>query len=279
MKILIVEDNSDSRTLLAKQLRSYGHEVTAAANGAEALQQALKETPDMLVTDILMPEMDGYRLCHEWKQNDRLKDIPVVFYTATYTSDEDERFALSLGGSYICKPTEPAVLVDKLAEIFEKARTGASAPSETVPLAPSLFLTEYNKRVVAKLEDKMAQLEREITERKRAQEQLGDAFIDLAETVSRAMGSRDPYTSGHQRRVAELARVTGEKMRLEDDRLQGLYIGALLHDIGKISVPEAILVKPGKLSHEEWSLVRVHALRGYELLQFVHPFRGSRMGR
>ena len=108
---------------------------------------------------------------------------------------------------------------------------------------------------------------RDITERKKAQEQLENSFIDLAETVSRAMESRDPYTSGHQRRVAELARLVGEKMGLDKNRLQGLYIGGLLHDIGKVSTPESILAKPGRLSDEEWSLIHAHTKQGYLILK------------
>jgi putative nucleotidyltransferase with HDIG domain len=104
-------------------------------------------------------------------------------------------------------------------------------------------------------------------ERKKVREQLEYSFIDLAETVSRAMDSRDPYTAGHQRKVAELARLVGEKMGLEENRLQGLYIGGLLHDIGKISTPESILSKPGELTEEEWNLLRAHTKRGYEILK------------
>ena len=103
--------------------------------------------------------------------------------------------------------------------------------------------------------------------RKQAEEQLENSFVNLAETMSRAMESRDPYTSGHQRRVAELARLVGQKMGLDKDRLQGLYIGSLLHDIGKISTPESILSKPGKLTEEEWNLVRSHTKQGYEILK------------
>ena len=108
---------------------------------------------------------------------------------------------------------------------------------------------------------------RDITEIKKFQEQLTRSFIDLAETVSRAMASRDPYTAGHERRVAELARLTGKRMELDEDRLTGLYIGGLLHDIGKISIPESILSKPGKLTEEEWNLLRSHSRRGYEILK------------
>ncbi|MDH5363854.1 MAG: PAS domain S-box protein, partial [Dehalococcoidia bacterium] len=106
----------------------------------------------------------------------------------------------------------------------------------------------------------------DITEQKKSREQLERSFIELAETVSRAMSSRDPYTASHQRRVAELARLVGEKMGLDKDRLRGLYIGGLLHDIGKISTPESILSKPGQLAKEEWALIHAHAMRGYEIL-------------
>jgi len=162
MKILIVEDNEDSRNLLVKQLQlcAYGYEVMAAANGAEALEQALAQPPDIIISDILMPGMDGYQLCQKWKQNERLKNIPFVFYTATYTLDEDEKFALSLGAdTFLVKPTEPDVLVQMLSEIVEKAKSGTLAPAKAAPLEPSIFLTEYTRRVVAKLEDKVAQLE------------------------------------------------------------------------------------------------------------------------
>ena len=108
---------------------------------------------------------------------------------------------------------------------------------------------------------------RDITERKKAEGQLEHSFINLAETVSRAMETRDPYTAGHQRRVAKMARLVGEKMGLDENRLMGLYIGGLLHDIGKVSTPESILSKPGKLSDEEWALIRAHAKRGSEILE------------
>ena len=174
MKVLIVEDNEDGRKLLVKQLRAYGHKVTAAADGAEALEQALRETPDILVTDILMPRMDGYQLCYEWRQNDRLRDIPFVFYTATYTSDEDEEFALSLGANtFIRKPAEPDAFVQILSQVFEKTKAGLLPPPEVVLPEPSLYLTEYNRRLVTKLNEKVAQLEVEIAERKRVEEEIG----------------------------------------------------------------------------------------------------------
>ncbi len=188
MKVLVAEDNEDSRNLLVKQLCALGHEVTAVSNGVDALQQALKEAPDILVTDILMPKMDGYQLCHEWKRNERLVDVPFIFYTATYTLEEDEKFALSLGASaFIRKPTEPDVFIKKLLEIFEKAKSGLLRPPEIAPPELSLYLSEYNKRIVTKLEKKMLDLESEVAIRMQAESELRHARQEW-ENIFQAIG-------------------------------------------------------------------------------------------
>jgi len=180
MKILVVEDTEDSRNLLVKQLHAYGYQVMSTANGAEALRQALKEPPDILVTDIMMPEMDGYQLCRQFKQSERLKSIPVVFYTATYTSDEDERFALRLGAAaFIRKPTELDALIRIINEVLEKSRAGVLPDAEVPPLETLPYLTEYNKRLIAKLDRKVAQLKSEIAERKQAEETLRKSETEL----------------------------------------------------------------------------------------------------
>ncbi len=122
MRILVAEDNEDRRNLLVKQLRAYGHEVTAVANGAEALEQALAQPPDIIISDILMPKMDGFQLGQECKRNEQLKNIPFVFYTATYLKDEDRKFDLSIGAdTFIPKPATPDVIVQKLCEVYEKS--------------------------------------------------------------------------------------------------------------------------------------------------------------
>ncbi len=107
---------------------------------------------------------------------------------------------------------------------------------------------------------------RDISERRRVQDRLADAFIDLVETTARLMHSTDPYTAGHQRRVGRFADMVGRRLGLDDDTLQGIYVGAMLHDIGKFSIPGTILTKPGRLSREEWNIIRTHPLRGQAIL-------------
>jgi PAS domain S-box-containing protein len=192
MKVLIVEDNEDNRNLLTKQFRAFGHEIKTASNGAEALKQALEDLPDILVSDIQMPEMDGYQLCREWKQNDKLKDIPVVFYTATYTSAEDEKFALNLGAAaFIRKPTEPDVLIKILSEIIERAASGLLSAPAGKPLAQYEYLEEHNRRLVTKLQKKIEDLNQEVGEHQKTE-------VALRTSEERLRGTLDAMLEGYQ---------------------------------------------------------------------------------
>ena len=108
---------------------------------------------------------------------------------------------------------------------------------------------------------------RDITERNKTEEQLKSSLINLVKIVSRVIESCDPYTAGHQQRVAELARLVGENMGLAENVVERLYFYGLLHDIGKISIPASILTKPGELAEEEWALIRAHTKQGYNILK------------
>jgi len=107
----------------------------------------------------------------------------------------------------------------------------------------------------------------DITMRKRVETQLKDSFVNLADTLSRAMASRDPYTTGHQQRVAGLVVQVGARMGLNQEQLWELRLGGLLHDVGKVAVPESLLTKPGRLTAEEFDLVKTHSQEGYEILR------------
>src|ERR1041385_7357567 len=95
--ILIVDDNEENLYMLAALLRGHGYDVRTERNGADALAQAARERPDLIISDILMPRMDGFTLCRQWKADPQLRNIPFIFYTATYTDAKDEEFALGLG--------------------------------------------------------------------------------------------------------------------------------------------------------------------------------------
>jgi len=123
--ILIVDDDAQNTYLLQSILSGSGYRVTAAANGAEALEKVRAELPDMIVADILMPVMDGFELCRAWRADELLKDVPFVFYTATYTDPRDEQLAMRLGADrFLVKPQEPDVLLATLQDVLQARHSG-----------------------------------------------------------------------------------------------------------------------------------------------------------
>ncbi len=160
MKILTVDDRKDDLYLLNKMLKGEGHEVIPAANGREALSALEKAVPDLVISDILMPEMDGYQLLKEVKSKEELKDIPFVFYTATYTSKKDEDFAYSLGASrFIVKPQGPKEFIAIVDKTVKDQKAGILTPSKSVFEGEDVYLKEYNERLIEKLEDMVTQLD------------------------------------------------------------------------------------------------------------------------
>ncbi len=160
MKILIVDDNEDSRIILRKTLESDGHTVTEAPNGAAALKAVKISPPDMIISDILMPEMDGFRFCYEVKQIDSIRDIPFIFYTSTYVEAKDEKLAMRLGASrYIIKPLDTAEFLRTVKDVFQEYTSGKQQAAAGKPAGeePELFRM-YEESIARKLDKKVKEL-------------------------------------------------------------------------------------------------------------------------
>ena len=200
-KALIVDDIKENLYLLESLLKAYGYKTIAANNGAEALGLALKDPPDIIISDILMPVMDGYTLCREWKKEEILKNIPFVFYTATYTHPKDEEFALNLGAEkFIIKPQEPEdfiAIIEKVLAEFRTDKLQIREPSESSEIT---MLKEYNETLIRKMEERMlkseeaekkiriyaTQLETEIEQRKQVTQALKESEILFRSVVENA---------------------------------------------------------------------------------------------
>jgi CheY-like chemotaxis protein len=160
MKVLAVDDRTEDLYLLQRMLEGKGFEVTAAKNGKEALEKIKASSPDIVISDILMPEMDGYRLLKEVKSSKEFQKIPFVFYTATYTSKKDEEFAYALGASrFIVKPQEPKDFVDMIKKSIKDHKEGILTSAESKLEGEESYYTEYNERLIQKLEDTVVNLE------------------------------------------------------------------------------------------------------------------------
>ncbi|NNM70780.1 MAG: EAL domain-containing protein [Gallionella sp.] len=156
--ILVVDDKEANLHLLQVLLTRHDYRVGTALDGAQALAQARQTPPDLVITDILMPVMDGFTLCREWKADARLKHIPLVFYTATYTAPEDERLALDLGAdAFIVKPAEQASFMARIRAVLA-APLAQRLAARQMPAEEPLLLKAYNQVLVHKLEHKLLQL-------------------------------------------------------------------------------------------------------------------------
>jgi len=157
MKLLIVDDVAGNRQLLRVMFEAEGHSTLEASDGVDALKTLGRENVDAVLSDILMPRMDGYRLCHEIRTNQRLRDLPVVIYTSTYTSPSDEKLALSIGADRYLKKPAPFEII--LAALREAIAMPHSAPRPEAWREVEV-LKEYSDRLVTKLEERNLELAR-----------------------------------------------------------------------------------------------------------------------
>lgn len=178
MKVLIVEDMKRDRDVLCYNFKGRGHDVIEAANGEEALALAAEHLPDLIVSDALMPVMDGFQLLMKIKQDPRLASIPFVFYSAVYTGDQEEELALSLGArAFIVKPKDPDEFWHEL-DVVLLASNLPAAEELPPPVETEEFLTSYSHIVATRLEEKVRELEQTKAE---IEHRVAERTAELAE--------------------------------------------------------------------------------------------------
>jgi PAS domain S-box-containing protein len=396
IKVLLLDDSDDTLVLQRTILESYGFAVESAIDGLDGLEKLKTFTPDIIISDILMPHMDGFEFCRRVKADDSFKNIPVVFYSAQYTDESDKSLALDVGAEgFITKPIEIDKFLEIIVTILKQSKEEKS-PKETTQdiefdqkhyevqakmldkklheleeqnkklqkseanykrlieglsgdyfifrhdtngvltyVSPTVketmgynfeeflshpyndFLTPdpindkvekytndalngtpppmYEIEVYAKDKTKkflqisehplydedgniigVEGIAHNITLQKITQfleeealKKFHDGMVDMIKAFSMAIEKRDSYTAGHQTRVSELSILIGNKLGWDKNRIEGLQLGALIHDIGKIAVPIEILSKPGHLLPIEFSLIQIHAQVGFDILKDI----------
>ena len=175
MKLVIVDDIAVNRELLREMFKAEGHTTLEASDGVEALQILSREKVDAVLSDVLMPRMDGYRLCHEIRTTDRLRDLPIVIYTSTYTSPSDEKLALSLGADkYLKKPAPFKTILIALHEAIAMQHTTLRSDA----WQEAEVLKEYSDLLVTKLEKRNVELA-EANERLTILDRAKAEFLDV----------------------------------------------------------------------------------------------------
>ena len=254
--ILVVDDTPENLTMMSFLLKDR-YKVKVANHGQKALRIAASEPqPDLILLDIMMPEMDGYEVCRQLQQDPQTRNIPIIFLTAK-ASVEDEEFGLGLGAvDYITKPLSPPVV---LARVKTHLSLKASADF---------------------LRSKSDYLEQEVAKRTREISAVQDvtilAMASLAET-------RDNETGNHIRRTQHYVKALAEALRqqpkfatvLDDHTIAMLFKSAPLHDIGKVGIPDRILLKPGRYEPEEFAIMQRHPLLGLQAIEHAEQSLGT----
>ena len=239
--VLIVDDEYSGRETLQSVLEGEGYELEMAENGSQAIEKAKKLLPDVILLDIMMPGMTGFEVCQRIRSDPQIAEIPIIVLTAL---DDRESLlnALKAGADdFISKPFDRFELRARLLGITR--------------------LNRYQK------------LLQERTKLREANEHLLAAYEETIEGLSHALDLRDKETEGHSLRVTELTIRLAQAYGLTEEEITHIRRGALLHDMGKIGVPDAILQKPAALSDEEWRVMRKHPQYVYDMLYSVQYLR------
>ncbi|RJG48412.1 response regulator [Motilimonas pumila] len=244
---ILAVDDTLANIDVVKGVLSEDYLVQAALNGPMALKIIAKHRPDLILLDIMMPDMDGYEVCQTLKSNPETQDIPVIFLTAK-SQEEDETKGLAMGAvDYITKPISPPILKERV--------------KNHLMLKASRELLEKQNEI---LEEKVVQRTAQLSE-----------LQDVAMVAMGALAeSRDPETGNHIRRTQhyvkvlaiELAQQPMFKNILTPDVITSMYKSAPLHDIGKVGIADSILLKPGKLTDEEFEEMKNHTVYGRDAI-------------
>lgn len=232
-KLIYIID--DSKTILkhAEGVLIGSYRVSLFEQGQEALEQMRLEPPDLVLLDINMPQMDGYTVFKRMRDSSELKKIPVIFLTAD-TKQESEILGFEMGAmDYITKPFAPLIMQSRIARILE--------------------LEDLRKHLEQLVEAKADEIQK--------------IFIQSITTITYAVDAKDRYTKGHSVRVAQYCLAMAKKLAWSKQDCLNLYYTALMHDIGKIGIPDTILNKPVKLTDEEYRLIRNHTTMGANILR------------
>ena len=230
--ILLVDDIVDNIDILNSILLPHYH-TRIALNGEKALKiVGSANPPDLILLDIMMPGLNGYEVCQRLKDNPDTRDIPIIFITAM-SEVEDEQHGLELGAvDYITKPVNPAI-------VLARVRT-------------HLALYDQNRELARQVRERTADL---FKTRQQIIRRLG-----------RAAEFRDNETGNHIIRMSHFCRLIGIAAGLGEKTVEILYNASPMHDVGKIGIPDHILLKPGKLTEEEWQVMRRHPRIGADII-------------
>ncbi len=235
--ILIVDDEASARETMRSILAGLGEEIIFAASGAEALDLAAAHPPDLIILDVMMPGMDGFEVCRKLRADPLLAEMPVIFATALDDKEAKLRGLEAGADDFVTKPVDRIELIARVQTI--------------------LRLNRYRKLATT------------LEELGRTNRDLAAAYDQTVEALVGFLESRDHETEQHSQRVTKMTVLLARRFDISEDELIQIRRGALLHDVGKIGVPDAILNKPGPLNEAEWVVMKQHPQIAFDRLKTI----------
>ncbi len=240
MKCILVVDDSTTNLKFVENVLIGEYKLALVKSGQLALKYLSKNPVDLVLLDLHMPEMDGFETFEKIRQLEMNQDVPVVFLTADVDVDSEIK-GLKMGAKdFIRKPFVPEVMLNRIRSILQ--------------------LEELNKSLEHKVEEKTAQIER--------------LSFEIIATIASMIEAKDSYTKGHSVRVAEYSALVAKALGWQEEEVKNIKYIALLHDIGKVGIPDNVLNKPGKLTEIEFNIIKSHTTIGGDILKDIETIAG-----
>ena len=238
-RILVVDDTEAARRLLETLLHGEGFKTLTAENGERALELAESELPDLILLDLMMPGMDGFTVARRLKGNPETKPIPIIVVSALEDRESRMRGLEAGAEEYLTKPIDRMDLRIRVRNLLRLKEF-------------SDFLKDHNQL-----------LESQVKERTK---DLQNSFVETIFTLMRASEFRDDETGSHVKRISYYTQELAEALGMDAEFCNRIFYASPMHDIGKIGIPDHILLKPGGFEPEEWEIMKTHTTIGYEIL-------------
>jgi len=243
--ILVIDDDTSNLKTASRILSAEKMRVSCMKSGEESIQFLQKNKPDIILLDIHMPGMDGFDTIAALKDNSQTADIPVIFLTADEDYDTETRGLKAGAMDFIKKPFVPEVLLLRVRHTIDLIR----------------LQTDLSRQVENKTRELKAQ-----------HEKLERMSMQIVKALSGAIDAKDTYTNGHSTRVAEYSAKIARYAGLSEEEQGNIYMMGLLHDVGKIGIPDAIINKPDRLTDEEFAVIKRHPVTGAGILKNITEF-------
>ncbi|MFZ3045771.1 MAG: two-component system response regulator [Desulfatirhabdiaceae bacterium] len=244
--ILIVDDEERNLRLMEAMLLPTGYQVVKASNGMDAIQIVKENPPDVILMDVMMPVINGIEATRQLKADEDTRMIPVVMITALREVEDRVRSLEAGADDFMSKP------VDKI-ELRTRVRTLIQVK------AYHDHLKDYQKKLEQDVQERTIQLQH-------ALKMLKQSSLETIHCLSRAAEFKDEETGAHINRMSLYSAAVGRKMGLSETTIERILYAAPMHDVGKIGIPDRVLMKPGKLDPEEWEIIKQHTVIGAKIL-------------